>query len=163
MNDLQQGFDYDTGVTAIFDRLYLGCMFAAKRLDQTNPWQIDRVVNCTKEFYKLESPDIRVIQMNQDDGVAFDPFKLVHAVDWIQGCLTGGHRVLVHCHAGMSRSPAVVAAYLYTCGFDFDQALHFIQQRRPVVDIAPAIWRSTRQAFGIAPSLGDSMFGGKLQ
>jgi len=163
LNDLNQGFRYDTGVTAIFDRLYLGCFSKAEKLDTFNPWNIDRVVNCTKESYKLQSPDLRVIQMNQEDGEAWDPFKLIHAVDWIQGCLTGGHTVLVHCHAGMSRSPSVVACYLYVCGWDINNALDFIHQRRPIVDVAPAIWISAKRAFGIAPSIGDPMFGGTIQ
>lgn len=56
-----------------------------------------------------------------------------------------GHSVYVHCTAGVSRSPSVVAAYLHWCsGWDLDQALvHVMQCRRcnPIEDaIRNARW-----------------------
>ena len=44
--------------------------------------------------------------------------------------------VLVHCHAGVSRSPTIVAAYLMRkFSIGAAQALDFVKQRRPMVDI----------------------------
>lgn len=59
-----------------------------------------------------------------------------------------GHTVYVHCTAGVSRSPSVVAAYLHWCsGWDLDQALtHVMQCRRcyPLEDaIRNARWPSS--------------------
>jgi hypothetical protein len=44
-----------------------------------------------------------------------------------------------------------VAAYLYTCGFDFDRALDRIKVQRPIVQPAPAVMISAKRAFGISP------------
>ncbi|KAJ0416975.1 protein-tyrosine phosphatase-like protein [Aspergillus carlsbadensis] len=44
------------------------------------------------------------------------------------------NRVLVHCSAAISRSPAVVAGYLVTCwGYTLDEALEVLRKVRPVV------------------------------
>jgi len=45
-----------------------------------------------------------------------------------------GHKALVHCVAGVSRSSSIVAAYLTKKeGWTAEQAYTFIQKRRPVV------------------------------
>lgn len=54
--------------------------------------------------------------------------------DFIKECLTGGGTILVHCHAGQSRSPTIVMAYLmaqhdWTANF----ALDYVRQRRATV------------------------------
>ena len=38
--------------------------------------------------------------------------KIKETKDFIDGCLRGGGRVLVHCNDGMSRSASLVIAYI---------------------------------------------------
>ncbi|TFK72451.1 phosphatases II [Pluteus cervinus] len=61
---------------------------------------------------------------------------LVHlrsAIDFIQEQLDTGHGILVHCGAGISRSPAVVAAYLmHNYNLTVEEALIFIRGERDV-------------------------------
>jgi len=40
-------------------------------------------------------------------------------------------RVIVHCHGGVTRSPALCAAHLIRCGFSPGTALVHVQTRRP--------------------------------
>jgi protein-tyrosine phosphatase len=89
--------------------------------------------------------------MDQLDGHEWHVQKLYSAVEWIRRVLLGGGTVLVHCHAGISRSPILVAIYLYTCGFDFDRALDRIKGQRPIVQPAPAVMISAKRAFGNSP------------
>ena len=57
--------------------------------------------------------------------------KIKETKDFIDGCLRGGGRVLVHCNDGMSRSASLVIAYIMqTYGQDFKSALNYVQQRR---------------------------------
>ena len=54
---------------------------------------------------------------------------------FIRDALASGGSVYVHCFAGMSRSPTLVAAYLIMeQGMDDEEALYFLQSVRPVVD-----------------------------
>jgi protein-tyrosine phosphatase len=58
--------------------------------------------------------------------------RLPKCVAVLAHLLGEGHTVYVHCTAGVSRSPSVVAAYLHWCsGWDLDQALvHVMECRR---------------------------------
>ena len=49
--------------------------------------------------------------------------------------------VLVHCRLGVSRAPALCAAYLIRCGMAPGEALAFVQSKRPVARIHPETWR----------------------
>jgi hypothetical protein len=55
-------------------------------------------------------------------------------VAFIDAQRRAGHTVLVHCDAGISRSPMVVAAYLMRLHhWTRDQALDFLRQKRPII------------------------------
>ncbi|KAI8809256.1 protein-tyrosine phosphatase-like protein [Cladochytrium replicatum] len=59
------------------------------------------------------------------------------------GLLEDGPRVLVHCHAGVSRSSTLVIAHLMTSryfGLDLPDALELVQQLRPVVCPNPGFY-----------------------
>lgn len=49
--------------------------------------------------------------------------------------------VLVHCRLGISRAPALCAAYLIRCGMAAEEAHAFVQSKRPVTNIHPETWR----------------------
>jgi len=51
-------------------------------------------------------------------------------------------RILIHCHAGISRSSSIVVYYLMrTRGWDFDQSLEYLKSKRPIVNPNP--WYAT--------------------
>jgi protein-tyrosine phosphatase len=69
-----------------------------------------------------------------------------------------GNTILVHCHAGMQRSAAVVAMYLIlTQGMTADEAMAFIKSKRPIAFFPSAnfekairgwetTWRKSRES-----------------
>ncbi len=70
----------------------------------------------------------------------FDPpdmrCNLPAAVRTLAGLLTGGHRVYVHCTAGIGRGPLTVLGYLaFVEGYSPEEAIELIRSRRS--DIAP--------------------------
>lgn len=60
---------------------------------------------------------------------------LDHACEYIDKARNQGKRVLVHCSAGASRSPAIVIGYLMKkYHLDFDTAEKHVRNKRPIVD-----------------------------
>ena len=147
----QTGYRNTFPLTKVLDRLYLGGFKDAEDLKSGTPLNITHICNCTTEPLTYSSrAGYKVIQMDQLDGHEWNVQKLYSAVDWIRRALLGGGTALVHCHAGISRSPVLVATYLYTCGFDFDRALDRIKVERPIIQPAPAILISAKKAFGLS-------------
>ena len=58
--------------------------------------------------------------------------KLADPVRALNTLLTVGHRVYVHCNAGVCRAPATVLGYLcHYRGMDIEQGLEYIRRNRP--------------------------------
>ncbi|XP_023654314.2 uncharacterized protein [Paramormyrops kingsleyae] len=56
------------------------------------------------------------------------------ALQFIDGAMSCGCSVLVHCAAGVSRSPALAVAYvMYRLGLGLDDAYRFVKERRPSI------------------------------
>jgi protein-tyrosine phosphatase len=149
MSQDQLGFRWDYPLTQVLDRLYLGGFKDAEDLRTANPLGISHVCNCTTEKLNLNKRRFHIIQMDQIDGHEWNVPKLYAAVNWVREALMTGGRVLIHCHAGVSRSPVLTACYLYTCGFDFNRALNSLVALRPAVDPAAAVLLSAKKAYGI--------------
>jgi protein-tyrosine phosphatase len=63
-------------------------------------------------------------------------------VDFLREQHDAGNTVYVHCRNGVSRSAMVVVAYLmHIKGWSRDEALRFVQARRPVARPHPAFMR----------------------
>lgn len=59
-----------------------------------------------------------------------------------------GHPILVHCHAGMQRSPAVVAMFLMVLyRMSAEKAMVFIKERRPIVFFYQANFEQAIRGF----------------
>lgn len=68
------------------------------------------------------------------DGPGNDPTRFDLAVKRVGEYSRRHPKLLVHCHAGKSRSVMVVAAHLVQAhGWDLPQALEFIRVRRPEI------------------------------
>lgn len=76
------------------------------------PGEVDAIL-CLKENCCNETDarfDICCISLT--DGIGNDPHLVERAVDFINATISSGRRVLVHCHAGRSRSVCIIARYL---------------------------------------------------
>ena len=70
--------------------------------------------------------------------------KCVKALDELLGA---GHRVYLHCTAGVSRSPTVAVAYLHWClNWPLEQALEHVREARNCVPLGDIIRRAQRPA-----------------
>ena len=97
------------------------------------PGQVDAVL-CLKERCCDESNkslDVFCVPLKDGPGNRLDLVML--AVEFIDSTVKSGHRILVHCHAGRSRSVCIVAKYL--CLYKFqspDQAIARIGRVRDI-------------------------------
>lgn len=91
--------------------------------------------NCCSE----DREDVEVISLPFIDGSGNRARDLRDAIDSIDAAVQGGEKILVHCHAGRSRSVMVVAAYLVArCGLTAQSALNLIQSKREIF-LSPGI------------------------
>ena len=60
--------------------------------------------------------------------------RLAEPIQALHGLLAVGHRVYVHCNAGICRAPATVLGYLcHYRGMSIEQGLEYIRSNRPQV------------------------------
>ena len=143
----------------ITDRIFIGCYTAAQNLDFGNRHSITHVLNCTPDPHRGLS-DLKVRQLNIHDGNEVTPENIRFAIDCIEEAVHNGGRILVHCHAGISRSTSMVLAFFMHNGFSWDEALEIVRRARPQAWPHPAIERSIKKFFGtIDPS--TTLLGGQ--
>ncbi|KAI0720791.1 hypothetical protein C8T65DRAFT_567048 [Cerioporus squamosus] len=120
----------------IVPNLWVGDLPSALDTETLRAHNIRSVVSAMRGRVSIHETFIRH-QINIDDTETADILQhFVPSITFIQSELDKGYGVLVHCQAGMSRSVAIVAAYLMvTQGLDADGALEVIRKARP--DVQP--------------------------
>ncbi len=85
---------------------------------------------------KEDFPDCEWHRLVIDDDESEEISKYffeVHKV--ISGAITNNKNVIVHCAAGMSRSPTLVIAYLMVENkWSYEEAFNYIKKKRPIVE-----------------------------
>jgi histidinol-phosphate aminotransferase len=104
-----------------------------------------------KPSRKLASPPVRLLWLPTfDNTLAPMPIStLQRGVEAALPVIGAGHRVLVHCRAGVHRSVAMACCVLIGNGYTADAAMHLVVQQRPVADphakhIEPRIYQFER-------------------
>ena len=119
------------------DWLYLGSEYNASNFAELQRLGITHVINVTpnneiKNFFPdmLAYHRIPVVDLETEDLHRHLP----DAVRRLTASKELGHKVLVHCQRGVSRSPTVVVAFfMYGQGLSLQQALQLAKERRPIV------------------------------
>lgn len=121
----------------IVPRLWLGNKKAASDTTWLTGHHVEVVFNCTKTLPFDESIKHRY-RVPVDDNLKPEEIANLHA--WAPEIMVKllreyktGRTILVHCHAGMQRSAAVVAMFLMILGgMSADEAMAYIRERRPI-------------------------------
>ena len=114
--------------------LYVGGREDAENLDALMALGITHVLNAAASLDEVHAEHFLYLKLELDDddeediAGAFDA-----AISFIADAKEGGGTVLVHCVAGMSRSVALVLAWLlYAERMQLRAALDLVRQRRPI-------------------------------
>jgi protein-tyrosine phosphatase len=112
------------------DFLFQGSMADARRIKETNEPRITAVINCTTNIPNyLENGGIDYLQLNLTEETGIDDAMAQAVVQFIDAHVCNRRNTLVHCNAGMQRSPAIILVYLLSRGFRFFDSLDTIKQR----------------------------------
>ena len=109
----------------ILERLAVGDIQDAR----TPPRKISALLNCAEE-HDTSREGIAYCKIPLVDFQPIDPQYIPKAVSWLKEVICD-HTVLVHCNAGIGRSPSIVVCYLYEIGFGFEEAMRLVKSKRP--------------------------------
>lgn len=122
-------------LSAILPRLYLGAEsdVTQERLSSLDISYVLSVSRCSPRPAFL--PCSRFLRVPIDDSLSADLLSWIpQALNFIDSARSSGASVLVHCAAGISRSPALTVAYIMHClDLDLDHAYRFVKERRPSI------------------------------
>jgi len=123
----------------IIPNLFLGDITASKNRDFYESVNIGMVVNCSKTIPFLEGGTFKKVRVPVDDNLQEE--EIQNLAKWSPKIIrqiweeySKGTVILVHCHAGMQRSAAVVAMFLmFYQRCNHQEAISRIRKRRPIV------------------------------
>lgn len=141
LNNKQCKKNDDCPSEIIPNQLYLGNIHHALNLDILRSIKITHIVNCTQSIEnKFESNGLRYIRVpvNDKTSVSILPY-FVAAIRFIESVRDENsgkneNRILIHCHAGISRSATITIAYLmYSWKLTMFDAITHVQSKRYII------------------------------
>ncbi|KAF7697677.1 protein phosphatase Slingshot homolog 3 [Silurus meridionalis] len=128
-------FQSDGALSCILPQLYLGAESDVTQdcLSARGISYVLSVSRCCPQPSFL--PQSQYLRIPIDDSLRDDLLPWIpEAVRFIDSAMSLGCSVLVHCAAGISRSPALAVAYvMYSRRMDLDHAYRFVKERRPTI------------------------------
>jgi hypothetical protein len=120
----------------ITDEIAIGNFVDAEDLELLRRERIGSILGLTRTLLGRGPAELGVRALEVvplDDGPGNDRRLFLMAVESLARLVRKAGPVLVHCHAGRSRSAVVVAAHLMqTLGVDADEALARVSSKRPI-------------------------------
>ncbi|KAK7496258.1 hypothetical protein BaRGS_00012423 [Batillaria attramentaria] len=120
----------------ILSHLLLGNMVPSSCRERLQSLGVTAVVNVSTTCANHFEADLRYLNIPVNDSASADlTVWFATANEFIDSVQREGGRVLVHCHAGRSRSVTICLAYLMrTYGWTLDAAYEHVRARRDVID-----------------------------
>ena len=70
---------------------------------------------------------------------------LRRGVEFVEGAVSAGESVYIHCGGGIGRAPTMAAAYFISRGYSLEDAVELIRERRPFIHIMPPQFEQLRR------------------
>jgi protein-tyrosine phosphatase len=97
---------------------------------------------------RIEQPGIEVLYLDVEDGKPLPADKLRQGVSFVRDQLAAGHRVLIACGVGISRSVTFAIAVLHEEeGISLLDAFHDIRSIHPDASPHYKLWYSLRKYY----------------
>lgn len=136
----------------IIPRLWLGNKGAAANADFLHKNNIKTVFNCTKTL-PFHDNVIRKYRVPVDDNL--EPVEIANMERWAPETVykvlaeyNRGESILIHCHAGMQRSAAVMAmALIAMTQKPADEVMAYIRSKRPIAFFPEANFDASIRGF----------------
>lgn len=141
-------------ITYVTDELAIGDSQDAREATQ-NTFDSSLCVAIDLDICDKVDPDVRNFNVRRHkiglyDGPGNHPLVFAAAVLTLEGLVSQGKRVLVHCHAGQSRSPMVAAAWVaYKGRTSLEDALEQIMAARKLTIYRQDLYALAQQALAI--------------
>ena len=139
---------YSSDYNQILPNLYIGNERSARNYGD----RFNLVVNCTPTIpFHINARNKIRISVDDDPAESANMYRELYqsnALSYMHESLENNRPVLVHCHAGMQRSCAVVACYLINYyGLDPYTAVEYIKQKRPVAFLGGVNFKDTIMGY----------------
>ncbi|XP_027024531.1 dual specificity protein phosphatase 5 [Tachysurus fulvidraco] len=134
--EVYPGTDYtQDGPVELLPFLYLGSAHHARRHDCLSELRITALLNVSRRDWQCAGGPQRYKRIAVEDSHTADiGSHFQEAIDFIDEVKREGGKVLVHCEAGISRSPTICMAYLMkTQRLRLEEAFDAVRQRRAVI------------------------------
>ena len=122
-------------MTHIIDGLFIGSESNAKNLEELAAEQIRCIVNVTSHVPLYHSDQFQYCHLPADDTQKQNLLEYFdQAYTFIRNAIENNEKVLVHCVAGISRSPAIVIGFLMKhAKMSMNDAYEFVKRKRTIV------------------------------
>lgn len=128
--------DYDQGTPVeILPFLYLGSAYHASRQDYLSDLHITALLNVSRRDLQPAKGHYSYKWIPVEDNHTADiSSHFQEAIEFIDAVKQSGGKVLVHCEAGISRSPTICLAYIMrTQRMQLEEAFDIIKKRRVLI------------------------------
>jgi atypical dual specificity phosphatase len=149
-------------MSKVTELLYIGNNGNGAHLIDENLLDIRAVLNVGTELPYHHHPDIQYCSIEFHDGIEIPECAFKNCMAFLHFQEDLGRRTLVHCAAGISRSPSIVAAYLFHSKkvHSLDEAFFCVRLARGIVHPHPLIVRSIKKHLKVWPydgSMGNAI------
>ena len=125
----------DNAPIEIIPHLFLGSIGSASNLKQLQNFKITHIICCAKGVQNFFPDNFKYLNINLLDSQK-EPIKkhFEESNKFIDDAIQNKGNVLIHCHAGISRSSAILIAYIMkTQKMSLDKVLELIRAKRDKV------------------------------
>ena len=128
-------------ISKITDNIYLSGVNGANNINKLNECNIKCILNCTKNElnYFENNNDMMYTRISIDDTFNQNIEKYFDSTyDFIEKCISMNKNILVHCHAGVSRSATILIAYFMRKNkMSYQEAYDFVKKSRDCINPNP--------------------------